>query len=66
MLNTQPNMASYDNFYEALISAHQDLSTEESHAMNVRLVLLLCNHIGDEAVLKQAIHLARSKSPATH
>ena len=59
MLNTQARMASYDDFYEALLNAHQGLSTEQSHAMNARLVLLLSNHIGDLAVLKDAFRLAR-------
>ncbi len=52
MLNTQSTLASYDDFYEALLTAHQGLSTEESHAMNARLVLLLSNHIGDLRVLR--------------
>jgi Protein of unknown function (DUF2783) len=60
MLNTQPNMASYDDYYEALITAHQ----EESHAMNARLVLLLSNHIGDLGVLQEALGLARGKPAA--
>ena len=64
MLNTQPNMASYDDFYEALLHAHQGLSTEDSHALNARLVLLLCNHIGDMAVLTEALRLARGCAPA--
>ena len=51
MLNTQPNLQACDDFYEALIAAHQGLSTPESHAMNARLVLLLANHIGDQATL---------------
>lgn len=61
MLNTQPNMASFDDFYEALLTAHQGLSTEESHAMNARLVLLLSNHIGDAAVLQDALRIARGQ-----
>ncbi len=63
MLNTQAHMASYDDFYEALLNAHQDLSTEDSHALNARLVLLLSNHIGDMAVLTEALRLARGSSP---
>ena len=63
MLNTQAQMASYDDFYEALLNAHQDLSTEDSHALNARLVLLLSNHIGDMAVLAEALRLARGSSP---
>ena len=61
MLNTRPHMASYDDFYEALLTAHQGLSTEESHAMNARLVLLLANHIGDAAVLQEALRVARGQ-----
>lgn len=65
MLNTQPNMASFDDFYEALLNAHQGLSTDESHAMNARLVLLLSNHIGDLSVLQEALGIARGKPPAS-
>lgn len=64
MLNTQPNMASYDDFYEALLTAHQGLETAESHAMNARLVLLLANHIGDAAVLQEALRIARGQPVA--
>jgi len=59
MLNTQPTALSYDDMYEALIAAHNGLSNEQSHAMNARLVLLLANHIGDLAVLKEAFRVAR-------
>ena len=58
-LNTQAHMASYDDFYEALIEAHQGLSTEDSHALNARLVLLLANHIGEMDVLREALRVAR-------
>ncbi len=63
MLNTQPHLQACDDFYEALIAAHQGLSTPESHSMNARLVLLLANHIGDQATLLHALHLARGNSP---
>jgi len=65
MLNTQPNMVSYDDFYETLLTAHQGLDTAQSHAMNVRLVLLLSNHIGDMSVLQEALRIARGQSFAT-
>lgn len=58
-LNTQPHALPYDDMYEALIGAHHGLSTEQSHAMNARLVLLLSNHIGSLPVLKEAFALAR-------
>lgn len=59
MLNTQANAFAYDDMYEALIAAHQGLSTEQSHALNARLVLLMANHISDLEVLKVAFRLAR-------
>lgn len=68
-LNTQPHLQACDDFYEALINAHQGLSTPESHAMNARLVLLLANHIGDQATLCEALRLARGQNapaPAEH
>lgn len=60
-LNTRAHLASYDDVYEALISAHQGLSTAESHAMNARLVLLLANHVGDLDVLREALRAARGR-----
>jgi hypothetical protein len=66
MLNTEPHLQASDDFYEALLTAHQGLSTADSHAMNARLVLLLANHIGDQATLTQALALARGRAqPAT-
>ncbi len=59
-LNTQPNFAVPDDFYERLIDAHRDLSTEQSHAMNAALVLLLSNHIGDLDVISDALDKARA------
>jgi Protein of unknown function (DUF2783) len=48
-----------DDFYEALIDTHRDLSDEQSAMVNAKLVLLLSNHIGDLTVLKEAMVLAR-------
>lgn len=62
MLNTQPNLQAFDDFYEALIAAHQGLATDESQAMNARLVLLLANHVGDHATLLHALQLARGSA----
>lgn len=58
-LNTQSNFNVPDEFYERLISAHRDLTTNESNAMNAALVLLLSNHIGDLNVISQALDEAR-------
>ena len=59
MLNTDFNLESADDFYEALIDAHRDLTTAQSHALNARLVLLLANHIGALDVLRAAMAAAR-------
>ncbi len=58
-LITTPNFSAADDFYEALINAHQDLSIEESQAFNARLVLLLANHIGVLPILQEALQAAR-------
>ena len=70
-LNVQPNFAepgrrarwAYtpgDAFYDALIKAHDGLTDEQSELLNARLILLLANHVGDLAVLREAIALARA------
>ena len=59
LLITNPNLSAPDDFYEALINAHQDLSLEQSQAFNARLVLLLANHIGSLPVLQQALQAAK-------
>lgn len=70
-LNTQPNLqepgkryfrafSPGDDFYEALIDTHRDLSDEQSDMVNARLILLLANHIGDISVLREAMRIARA------
>lgn len=49
-----------DDFYEALIEAHNGLSDEQSEALNARLILLLANHIGDLRVLREALVAAKA------
>ncbi len=63
-LITTAHLEAPDDFYEALIDCHRDLSNEQSHALNARLVLLLANHIGAQDVLKQALRAARDSSPS--
>jgi hypothetical protein len=58
-LITEPHLDAPDDFYEALIEAHGDLSAEQSHALNARLVLLLANHVGRLDILRQALQAAR-------
>ncbi len=58
-LQTEPNLASPDDFYENLIGMHRDLTEEQSGLVNAKLVLLLANHIGDAEVLAEAMAAAR-------
>ncbi|WP_375544372.1 DUF2783 domain-containing protein [Leisingera caerulea] len=50
-----------DDFYADLLAAHEGLSRSESDALNARLVLVLANHIGKRAILKQALAAAALK-----
>lgn len=63
-LNRQPNIAGPDSFYEELINAQRDLTDEQADMLLAKLVLILSNHIGDRAVLSEAIRLARSNTLA--
>lgn len=59
MLTTAPNLSRPDETYARLIATHDGLDEAESHALNARLILILMNHIGDDAVLAAAMDLAR-------
>jgi hypothetical protein len=59
-LNTAPHFEAADAFYEALIDAHRDLSTAQSHELNAKLVLLLANQVGESAALNEALAAARA------
>ncbi len=61
VLNTRPNLDETDEIYQLLIEAHQDLDDVQSQRLNARLILFLFNHIGDKAVIKQALKAAQSR-----
>ncbi len=54
-----------DDFYEALIETHRDLTDEQSAMVNAKLILLLSNHIGDIHILREAMALARADIAST-
>lgn len=58
-LKLEANLADFDGFYEKLIDMHRDLDDQQSKLANAKLILLLANHIGERAVLEQALALAR-------
>lgn len=48
-----------DAAYRLIVEAHRGLTEAQSAALDSCLVLILANHIGDIAVLRQALTLAR-------
>ncbi len=52
-------MVNSDDFYAALLRAHEGLDEAETHALNARLILLLANHINDLDTLNEALTIAR-------
>lgn len=57
-LNTRPNIDDTDGFYQSLVELHHDRSEEQSRLINTCLILLLANHIGESAVLEEAMRIA--------
>lgn len=53
-----PNIDRADDFYAELLAAHDGLTKAESDALNARLLLVLCNHIGHRATLSAALAAA--------
>jgi len=62
MLKREPHIPDPDGFYEELIAAQRDLSDEQADLLLAKLVLILSNHIGDRAVLREALTLARDNT----
>lgn len=49
-----------DEFYAALMEAHEGLNEDQSNRLNARLVLLMANQIGDTNTLKAIIADAKA------
>jgi hypothetical protein len=64
-LERQARIADPDGFYEELIDSQRDLTDAEAALMNAKLVLALANHVGDRAVLREALALCRPARPAS-
>jgi len=57
-LNLDPNIVDPDGFYDELLAAHQELTRQQSDALNARLILILANHVGNRDVLRAALAAA--------
>ena len=60
-LRTESNISDPDAFYAELIELHRDLTVEQSRLVNAKLILFLANQVGDMAVLRDAMALARTE-----
>lgn len=58
-MNTHQNIPDPDGFYAAWVAAHEGLTPAQSADLNARLVLLLANQCGDQAMLLACIAAAR-------
>jgi hypothetical protein len=61
VLSTSSNFAKPDDAFRAIVEAHRGLTEAQSADLDAALVLILANHIGDLAVLGEAIELARRR-----
>jgi hypothetical protein len=59
-LRIDPAIADPDGFYNALVDCYRDLDQARTGLFNARLILLLANQIGDQAVLEEALQHARN------
>lgn len=60
-LKTEPRLADPDGLYEALMAAYRDLPEEQALRLSAKLILLLANHIGEEAVVREALAIAEQR-----
>ncbi len=64
-LITSPHLSGADDVYERLVRMHEGLSEAESLKVWAKFALTLANHVGDRAVIEQAVAIARPEaSPA--
>ena len=60
-LSTKSNFADPDAAYRLIVEAHRGLGDAQSADLDAALVLVLANHIGDLAVLREAIALVQQR-----
>ena len=60
-LSTSSNFDKPDDAFRMIVEVHRGLSEQQSADLDAALVLILANHIGDVAVLGEAIALAKRR-----
>jgi hypothetical protein len=58
-LITAPNIDAPDDVYALLVDLHAGLDDRRSAITSAKLVLLFANHIGDVAIIREAVEAAR-------
>jgi hypothetical protein len=58
-MKTELNFQDADTFYDQLLNAHEGLSAEQSEQLNLRLILILANQVGDATFLRDCIESAK-------
>jgi 3-(3-hydroxy-phenyl)propionate hydroxylase len=58
LLRRDLNLAQPDDVYNLIVDAHRGLNDAQCRAFDARLILLLANHVGDEAVIREAVDAA--------
>lgn len=61
LIRLHQNLDDFEAFYSMLDDAHDGLDPTRRRILDSQLLLLLANHIGDMAVLREALALARVK-----
>ena len=58
-LRTELGVENPDDFYARLIELHEGLTSEQSHKVNAKVILMLANHVGDTDVLYEVLEYVR-------
>ena len=61
-LELTPNVACPDDIYQMLVDLNEAGDVETALTRVNKLVLVLVNHIGDPAVIREAIDIAKTES----
>jgi len=61
-MHTELRIDDPDGFYERLIELHANSSAEDSLLVNAKLILMMANEIGDQAVLEEMLRSLENDS----
>ena len=61
-MHTELRIEDPDGFYERLIELHANRSAEDSQLVNAKLILMMANEIGDQAVLEEMLRALENDS----